>query len=171
MTKIAKVALYLSFFLVSACVGSQKNLDPEVSNFIRLLVQAEAPTLAEYSKFSGECGGESELSFELNECRSRGWDINSESCIEFTRQRCNSADNENSLVLSWIREQFSTVGKSYHLVGIESRTEGFSHNLVDVLIGDYRFRLFHNIDPNKPTGVVVGVLEINGKSMSDYLEN
>lgn len=172
MSKFTQVVLWLSLSLVSACVvESQEKLNPEVSGFIQLLVRTNEPTLAEYAKFSGECGGKTELVFALEECRSRGWEINSKTCIDFTRQRCHSSDKEPSLELSWLRERFSTVGKNYRLVGVRTETVGFRHDLVEVEIGKDKFLLFHNTDPKIPTGLVVGVSKVNGKKVQDYLRS
>jgi hypothetical protein len=174
---IPQVILCLSFFLLSACVGTQGRLDPvesqvklnpEVTSFIQLLVRLEEPTLAEYAKFSGECGGESELDFELEECRSKGWHTHSQSCINYTRQRCDMADQETSLELSWLRERFSTVGKSYRLISVHSETEFFKHDLVEVDIGKNKFLLFHNNALYQPGGMLVGVSKVNGKNLSDF---
>lgn len=170
MPKFAQTVFFLLLFVVSACFGFQEKLNPQVYEFVQLLVRVDEPTLAEYAKFSGECGGESELVFTLKECSSRGWDINSKSCVEFTRQRCHFAEQESAFELSWLRDRFSTVGKKFRLVGIESRTEGFNHDLVEVEIGENRFLLFHNTAPNSPTGLVVGVSKVNGKKIADYLK-
>lgn len=172
MSKIVQTVLWLSLSLVmSACVAvSHEKLNPEVSGFIQLLVRTDEPTLAECAKFSGECGGEIELDFALKECRFRGWETNSKTCIDFTRQRCHSADQELSFEFSWLRARFSTVGKNYRLIGIRSETVGFRHDLVEVEIGKDKFLLFHNTDPNVPTGLVVGVSKVNGKVV-DYLRS
>ncbi len=171
MSKFVQTVLWLSLFLVSACVESQEELNPEVSDFIQFLVRIDEPSLAEYAKFSGDCGGESELIFALEECRSRGWDINSKSCVEFTRKRCHMSEQETSLELSWLRERFSTVGKNYRLVNVQPESKGFRHELVEVEIGKNKFLLFHNTDPNIPTGLVVGVSKVNGKKITDYLKS
>lgn len=152
---------------MDACVLSQEKLHPEVADFIQLLVRTNEPTLAEYAKFSGECGGDPELAFVLNECRSKGWEINSESCVDLSQQRCRIAKQVPSLKLSWLREQFSTVGKSYQFVSIQSEYEGI--DLVEVQIGENKFLLFHNATPYPPGGLVVGVSIVNGKKLTEYL--
>lgn len=67
---IPQVFLWLSFVLLDDCVGTQEGLNsvefqeklhPEVVSFIQLLVETEKPTLAEFEKFTGECGGEYKL--------------------------------------------------------------------------------------------------------------
>ena len=145
MSKVAPVVLWLSLFLVGACAVSQEELHPEVSGFIRLLVSSNDPTLAEFEKFSGECGGEPELGFALNACRSKGWEIDSKSCVDFTRRRCRESEREPSLYLSWLRDRFSTVGKDYRLLGVQSEAEGVE--LIEVEIGANRFLLFHDTTP------------------------
>jgi len=166
---LAQTILYLSFFLVSACVESQEKLSQEVSGFIQLLVRTDEPTLAEYAQYSGECGGESELVFALNECRSKGWEVNSKSCIDFTRQRCRMAEQEPSLELSWLRERFSTAGKSYRL--IRTQSESGDIDLIEVEIGKNKFLLFHDARPYPPGGLVIGASKVNGKKVADYLKD
>ena len=156
--------------LLSSCVSSQ-GLNPEVSDFVQLLVRTDSPTLAEFATYSGECGGESELVFTARECRARGWAIGSKSCLDFSHQRCLMAKHQPSLELAWLRERFSTVGASYQLLDIQSENGPFKHQLVEVRIGENQFLLFHNIEPNFPTGLVVGVLQINGKKIGDYLRD
>jgi len=170
MSRHTKILLYLIIFLTIACIGAHKKINPELSNFIQLLVQTNEASLAEYSKFSGECGGELELDFMLQECQSRGWDIYSKSCIDYTKRRCLSADQEKSLVLSWLRKKFSTIGKTPKIINISSSTEGFKHDIVEIIIGQNTFLLFHNTDANKPTALIVGVYKINGKKVTEYLE-
>lgn len=151
---------------MSACAISQERLPPEVTGFIQLLVRTSEPTLAEHAKFSGECGGEFELEFELKECRSRGWDIYSESCIAFTRQRCHAAEQEPSLALNWLRERFSTVGKSYRLIDVQSQSANI--DLVGVEIGGNTFLLFYDAGSHPPGGLIVGVSRVNSKKVTDY---
>ncbi len=168
MRYIQKI-IWLLAFLASGCASAESAVQPEVRGFLQLLTRTDEPTLAEAAKFSGECGGESELIFELKDCHSRGWEEHSKLCVNYTRARCDGADQVASLELSWLRERFSTVGKSYHVVSVELKAEGFSHELVEVEIGKNKFLLFHNIDPHIPTGLVVGVSKVNGKSVADYL--
>ncbi len=169
MSKATRIVLWLFFFLVSACAVFQEKMQPEVTSFIQLLVRVNEPTLAEYGKFSGHCGGESELAFWLNECRSKGWDIYSKSCIDFTRQRCRKAELEHSLELSWLRERFSTVGESYQVISVQSESEGI--DLVEVEIGKNKFLLYHNATPYSPGGVVVDVSKVNGRKLAEYLKS
>ena len=136
-------------------------------DFIQLLVKTNEPTLAEYGKFSGECGGESELEFELEECRLRGWDIYSEPCIAFTRRRCEGAEHVSSLELNWLRERFSTVGKNYRLIGIQSQST--SIDLIELKIGNNTFLLYYDASSQSPGGLIVGVSGVNGKKLSDYV--
>ena len=141
-----------------------------MASFIHLLVKLEEPTLSEFEKFSGECGLEFELEFELEECRLKGWHTHSQACINYTRQRCSRADQELSLALGWLRESFSTVGKKYRLIKVRSVTEGFRHDLVEVEIGNNKFLLFHNIDPYPPGGILVEVFKVNGKEINDLIK-
>lgn len=153
---------------MASCVNPRFVVQPDVLNFIQLLINTDEPTLAEYSKYAGECGGESELVFELKECHAKGWEEHSESCINYTRERCSAAHRVPSLELSWIRQRFSTAGKSYRIINVESKTEGFSHEMVEVEIGENKFLLFHNTDSLIPTGVIVGVSKVNNKNIDDY---
>lgn len=176
MSNVIRTAFWLSLFFASTAVESQEKLHPKVTGFIQLLIRTDEPTLAEYAKFSGECGGESELIITLEECQLRGWEINSESCINYTQNRCRSADQEPSFELGWLRERFSTAGKNYRLISAQSETEGFSHDLIEIEIGKDRFLLFHNTDSNIPTGLIVGVSKVNGKKIAykeiiDYLKS
>ena len=171
MLKMAQTVLLFPLFLVTACGANDVALHPEVFDFIQLLVRTEAPTLAEYERFGGDCGGESELTFEIEECRSRGWGINSVSCIDFTRQQCQAADQVNSLKLSWLRERFFTVGKDFRVISVRMGSVGFEHELIEVEIGENGFLLVHNLDPRLPTGTLVGVSRVNGRTISEYLES
>ncbi|MDH5679444.1 MAG: hypothetical protein OEZ28_12575 [Nitrospinota bacterium] len=159
---------YITFMLIlvwdgSGCAVFQKKADPNISGFIELLTRTSEPTLAEYAKYSGECGGEGELVFELDLCRIRGYEIKSEGCIDFVRHRCHSADHEQSLELGWIRERFFTVGKQYRLVSIRQETEGVKHNLIEILIGTHLFLLFHALEPDPPGGRIIGVVKVDSK--------
>lgn len=172
MSRLVLIFSLLSLFLSSKCVASGVVVQPEIHEFVQLLTKADKPTLAEYARYSGESDpSELELFFELKVCRSRGWTDSSESCVNFIRNRWRTADQQNSFFLGWLREQFSTVGKSYRLVNVESRTEGFNHELVEVAIGESSFLLFHNTEPNKPTGLIIGVSKVNGKKIDDILPN
>ncbi len=155
-------------FLTLGCANPKSAIQPEVHDFLQLLTRSDEPSLAEYSKYSGECGGESELVFALKECHSRGWEEHSKSCVNFTRERCSVAAQVPSLELGWLRKRFSTVGKSYLIVSVESKTEGFRHELVEVEIGGNKFLLFHNTDPRIPTGLIVGVSKVNSKNIDEY---
>ncbi len=95
----------------------------------------------------------------------KGWHTHSQTCINYTRQRCEKADQEVSLELSWLRERFSTVGKSYRIISVHSETEGFKHDLVEVEIGENKFLLFHNRHPGTLTNVLVDVYKVNGIEM------
>ena len=75
------------------------------------------------------------------------------------------ADQEASLELSWLRERYSTVGKSYRLISVHSVADGFKHDLVEVGIGKNKFLLLHNTDPYPPGGVLVDVYKVNGIAM------
>ncbi len=163
------LVVVLCFYILSACAVSQEKVHPDVNSFIQLLLRTNEPTLAEYAEFSGECGGESELTFMLNECRSSGWEIHSKSCVDFTRQRCKEAEQLSSLELGWLREQFSTTAESYQLIRVQSESENI--NLVEVKIGKNTFLLFHNVAPYPPGGLVVGVSKVNGKKLTDYLRS
>ncbi|MBI2413959.1 MAG: hypothetical protein HYV24_12215 [Deltaproteobacteria bacterium] len=167
MSRLVLIFSLVLFFLTNRCVASE--IQPEINDFIQLLIKADNPTLAEYIRFSGESdSSELELFFELKECRSRGWADSSDLCINFVRNRWRTADQHNSLFLGWLREQFSTVGKNYRIVSVKSKTEGFSHELVEVVIGENKFLLFHNTEHSKPTGIVIGVSEVNGKNINYY---
>ena len=155
---------------MASCAGSQE-LSAEVSNFMQLLIQTDKPTLAEYARFSGECGGESELAFTLKECQARGWSVASNECVDFSQQRCHMADQQPSMVLTWLRDRFSTVGANYQILGIQSMNGRFKHESIEVKIGKSQFLLFHNTEPNSPTGLVVGVSQVNGKKIEDYLKS
>jgi hypothetical protein len=174
MSKIIKtVFLLLLIALVTACnyVKLKSDSWPEVHSFIQLLIKADKPTLADYAQYSGEGDpSELELSFELKECRSKGWKDRSKECIDYINSRWDSADQHNALYLSWLRESFSTVGKNYRIIEVESKTERFNHELIEVEIGENKFLLFHNTDQSLPTGLFIGVSEVNGKKISDYLE-
>jgi hypothetical protein len=174
MSKIIQIFFLLLFILfVIACsyVIPKSDFQPEVQAFIQLLIKADKPTLAEYAQYSGEGDpSELELNFELKECHSKGWEDRSKECIDYIHGRWNSADRHNALYLNWLRERFSTVGKSYRIIEVESKTEGFNHELIKLEIGKNKFLLFHNTDQNLPTGLVVGVSEVDGKKITNYLE-
>ena len=165
---VTRAVILLPLLCMSARAVAQERLPPKVSDFIQLLVRANQPTLAEFAKYGGECGGESELKFALNICRTNGWGINTKPCVDFTRQRCREAEREPSLELSWLRDQFSTIGKSYKLISLQSESEDI--DLIEIEIGKNRFLLFHSTNPYPPGGLVVGISKVNGKSISDYLE-
>jgi len=78
-----------------------------------------------------------------------------------------------SLELSWMRERFSTAGKSYHLIGIRSEyigdyQNGYTYDLVDVQIGENKFLIFHNPNVDILLPVDVSVTKVNEKEVYDY---
>ncbi len=146
-----------------------QNIDQKVINFISLLVKTSEPTLAEYEKYAGECGGESELAFMLNECLSKGRNVKMKQCVDFTRKRCKEAKNVPSLKLKWIRKFFSTAGKEYKIIDIQSESE--TVYLIEVEIGKNKFQLYYNTSTYPPGGVIVDVYKINGKKLTYYLKN
>ena len=153
-----------------ACATPLGGANQEVLSFLQLLIKEDAPTLAEYARFSGEGDpSELELVFELKKCSANGWESGSKPCIEYIRKRWNSADKEKALFLSWVRKNFSTVGQSHHIINVSSKNEGFIHNLIEVEIGKNNFVLFKNTDQNRPTGLLVGISEINGKKITKEL--
>lgn len=170
MSRIIRIVFLLSMIALVAvcgCVKPAPDVQPEVKAFIQLLIKADKPTLSEYEQYDT---GEIELEHELKECHAKGWSDRSKECIGYENSRWKSADREPALHLNWLRERFSTVGKSYKIISVESKTEGFNHELIEVEIGANKFLLFHNTDPNLPTGLVVGVSEVNGKKITDYLK-
>ncbi|UCZ57636.1 hypothetical protein LGV61_04980 [Desulfurispirillum indicum] len=168
MSNLVKSAL-LCFFLfgVSNCTTGHEDLPQIIYDFLDLMVRFDEPTLAEYAKFSGECGGEPELVFTLTVCRANGWRVDSEPCIDFSRKRCQAAAYEPSLQLNWFRGKFSTVGKSYQVINVQSESEDIS--LIEVQIGKSEFLLFYNAILHPPGGLIVGVSKIDGKKVTDYL--
>lgn len=167
MSKLPRPLLFLLILLATPCAESQHRLSPDVLGFISLLAQERQPTLAEFSRFSGECGGEAELAFVLNECQSRGWPASSDSCIAFSRQRCELATQKPSLLLSWLRTTYHTVGKRYRVISIKSESESIEE--LEVQIGENRFVLFHDSSSAPVGGLVVGVSSINGRKVGDRM--
>jgi hypothetical protein len=174
MLRIIRIVFLLSmiaFVAVCGCVKKTPDVQPEVKDFIQLLIKADKPTLAEYERFSGDGDpSELELEFELKECHAKGWADRSKECINYENSRWKSADRQPALFLGWLRERFSTVGKSYKIISVESKTEGFNHELIEVEIGNNRFLLFHNTAPDLPTGELLSVTKVNGKEITDYLK-
>lgn len=142
------------------------DVNSRVSEFIGLLVQSRSPTLADYSRYSGECGGEGELAFALKECRSRGWGTKSTHCINFVHQHCEGKTEEPSFVLDWLRTRFATAGKQYHIVRVEPESGGTYQ--IQVRIGGNDFLLFYDSNPYPPGGLVVDVNRVNGRKIDEY---
>jgi len=142
----------------------------DIDGFIKLLIREKAPTLEEYAKYAGECGGERELSFELNECKMNNWDYHSKECINYTKTRCLNANNEVALSLKWIRNKFLTVGKKYQVHKIYLSNDGFTHKIIEVKIGKDCFKLFYNynLSLNHYAGFLIDIIEVNGLKISPY---
>jgi hypothetical protein len=136
---------------------------------MQLLVQKKEPSIADSAVFYGECGGEMELLFELQECCKKGWKAKSKRCIRFTKDRCNNATRHPSLELSWLRETFKTEGKVYKILSSSNGADGFPHELVEVKIGSHHLLLFHNTAPGTPTGLLLGVTKIDGIPISEMI--
>lgn len=168
MSRASRAVLLVALLAASDYAVAEESAPSKVDAFVQLLIKDSDPTLAEHSEFSGECGGESELEFELQECRSRGWDIYSASCVTFTRQRCLAAAEESSLELYWLRRKFSTVGKTYRVIDIKHLSESESIYVVEVEIGDNTFLLYYDARPNPPGGLAVGVISVNNKKLGDF---
>jgi len=160
--------IFLLIILSIDTYAKEINISKEIDSFIQLLIREKSPTIAEYAKYTGECGSESELGFVLNKCQLKGWDINSKLCIDFSKIRCQNLDKEVSLFLMWIRNKFLTAGKQYKICKIQSSDDGFLHEIIEVKIGNNYFKLFHNLNPDIPTGLLIDVIEINGLRISNY---
>ena len=169
MLKSVQTIFWLSFFLLSSYGGAEESLHPRVLDYIQLLVRTEEPTLAEYVEITGEseCGGETELEFELDKCYSKNWSLYSKACGYFTRQRCESAEQAPALKLGWFRRRFSTVGERYRLINIQSKS---GHDLIEVEIGKNRFLLVQQTDLSisMPPGFLIYVSKVNGKEIVDF---
>ena len=98
---------YLMIFVSLSWCAEQPHSD--VTGFINLLVRQDEPTLLEYSKFVGDCGGESELLFTLHKCKLLGFDEMSQQCIILSNQECKMVDILPSHELSWTRKKFATI--------------------------------------------------------------
>ena len=155
---------------LGSCIAPSVRPPPEVTQFIQLLVQRNEPSLADYERFAGDGDpSEIELGFEERECNSRGWSLSDERCLRYTRDRWLDPGAQQAMFLSWFRRQFDTVGKPFRVIGIQRYSEGFSHNLIEVDIGRTVLILFENTEPGVPTGMLVGVSKINGKSLESFL--
>jgi hypothetical protein len=161
------VGALLLILSASASASTGPNVDPRVLGYIGLLVQSRNPTLADYSRFSGECGGEGELAFSLRECRSHDWTTESAHCLEFVHQHCRSESEKPSFVLDWLRTRFATAGKKFRIVHIDPKLGGTYQVLAR--IGKDDFTLFYDSNPYPPGGLVVDVARVNGRNINEYL--
>ncbi len=171
MRKSILVIVLLIIGLQLSCSQLKGNdIDKTVIDFVHLLVSDEVVLLSDYEKFYGQ-SSEQELVFELRKCKERGWDSNSNNCISFTRERWGSPKKEKSLFITWVKEEFLTTGATYEVIRSKSSTEGFEHALIEVLIGNHKFVLFQNLSPDKPTGTLVSVYSVDGRSVQSYLSD
>jgi hypothetical protein len=171
---MAKVILIM-FFLVLQVNCYSDELSEDVDGYIELLTRTSEPTLAEYSKYAGECGGESELSFMQSECLNRYGEIFSCECVQFTRDMCENEQNTTSLELSWIRKNFATAGKKYDIIGTEhyntTHDEGgknitYSHKIISVKIGNNIFGFHRAENYDTPQGLSLYISTINGSALN-----
>jgi hypothetical protein len=161
------ITTFLLAVSANACVAAEPAVDPRVLGFIDLLVQDRDPTLKDYSRFSGECGGEGELGFALRQCHSRGWATQTTSCVDFVHQHCQSASEEPAFVLNWIRARFATAGKQYRIVRIDPVVGGTYQ--IEVRIAKNNLLLFFDRGSHPPGGLVVDVTRINGRTIQQLL--
>ncbi|MDR1007522.1 MAG: hypothetical protein LBL65_03005 [Campylobacteraceae bacterium] len=169
MTKVISIA----FFLVLQVICYSNELPKDVYGYIELLTRVSEPTLAEYSNYAGECGGESELLFMQSECEDNYNNIFSCECVKFTRDRCKNEKNTTSLELNWIRKNFSTAGKKYNIEHIkrynkayndEGNSMVYNYEIISVKIGDNLFDLYHTLDNTVP-GLSLYISNINGSAL------
>ncbi|ORU95143.1 MAG: hypothetical protein A6F71_10905 [Cycloclasticus sp. symbiont of Poecilosclerida sp. M] len=171
MKKTVLIIVLVMTGLQSSCSQLKANdINETIFDFVDLLVSDRVVSLSDYEKFYGQ-SSEQELAFELRICEEKDWDIYSKSCISFTRERWDSPKKEKSLFITWVKEKFLTAGKSYEVISVNPSLEweGFEHSLIEVLIGEHTFVLFHNTAPDRPTGLLIGISSIDGRSIYSYL--
>jgi hypothetical protein len=165
MTKV----ILIVFFLVLQVNCYSNELQKDVYGYIELLTRVSEPTLAEYSNYAGECGGESELLFMQSECKDKYNNIFSCECVKFTKDRCKNEKNTTSLELSWIRRNFSTAGKKYNIEHVKHYSKAYNdeensivynYEIISVKIGDNLFDLHHALDDTMP-GLSLYISKIN----------
>jgi hypothetical protein len=143
-----------------------------VYGYIELLTNSNKPTLAEYSKYAGECGGESELLFMQAECLNRYKAIFSCDCVRFVKDRCDNQENVESLRLNWIRTKFLTAGTIYEIKKVEDYNQSqpeeeitYNYKIIHVKIGDNIFKLYHSMESNLPLDLTTYISHINEKPL------
>ena len=106
-------------------VGSIDDISKEAIDYIELLVQPRAPSIAQFAKQSGAvCGGETELDYMHQKCKAKKWKIQSKECSQFIAKRCEMAHQTPSLYFSDVRfRTFFDVGKPYKIVSVKTVTE------------------------------------------------
>jgi hypothetical protein len=165
MTKfILAILITMTGFQSSISLAHSREIGNAIVEFVNLLVSNNPVFLSDYEKFYGR-SAERELEFELRECETRGWDSYSENCVSFTRERSTFSHTANSYFLDFVRNGFSTSGKDYRIVSSTPSTEGFSHSKIEVWIWGNKFELVHNTAPYRPTGILVGISSVNGRSV------
>ncbi len=170
MKTIRNMLLILVLTLSCCNTRTSTREDRDVLDFLELLVGDETPTLAQYQRFAGPGDpGERELAFELQECRRKGWSVDSAACKGFVQKRWSEPEKHKSLYFSWLRNHFSTSNARYRILRRRSSAEGFQHELVDVTIGHTPFILFHNTAPGHPTGVIVSVISAGGTKIDQLI--
>ncbi|RME58824.1 hypothetical protein D6779_05680 [Candidatus Parcubacteria bacterium] len=162
--KISGARALTILVLVTGC--QHFGLNHQVLGFVNLLIKEEEPSLAEYARYAGECGGETELTFLWRKCKKLGWQENSKECIDLGRKRCLSGVKHASFTLSWVRKQFSTERESYRIISVREERDS---ETVTLRIGKNVFTLYHNKSLNPPGGLKVDIVEINGKKIGEYL--
>lgn len=171
MKKYPRIFIVIVVTLFPTCFTLQVFAGDNIQAFIELLVKSNDPLLSEYKQFSGNNDpSELELLFELEKCKSKGWKQSSKECINYIHDRWHSPDENKALFLSWVRKEFLTAESKYRIISTKKRTEGFKHNLILVEIGNNRFLLFQNTEPGNPTGLIIGISEINGRKIKEYLK-
>ncbi len=153
-----------------SCSSLRTNADDQVTlEFLDLLVSTESASLSDIEKFYGN-SSEGELKFEFEECRSRGWESHSQSCIEFSRERWSAPDKAKSFYIAWLKNRFLIVGEKYKIINAKRFLGEFDHELIEVLIGEHKFVLFKNLEPGIPTGLLIGISAVDGRHIQSYLD-
>lgn len=169
MEKSIFAVLIVSIWLqASGSIAQSNSTDKIVEDFVSMLVSKDPVFLSDYEKFYGE-SSEQELEFELRECEARGWSSHSKACVSFTRDRRTASQTVNSYLLDFVRDHFSTPGKSFKIGNPIPSSEGYAFLLVDVWIGNHKFVLFQPTTAYAPGGSVVVISTIDGKSVKSHV--
>lgn len=153
---------------------TNEEIKKNIRQYINAVFGEKNPTLQDLINFEGnEAIIENEEPFEEEECKRRGWTVESSECVRFKKDRFKNANNAPSYYYNFLRrfmklEEMTLVIHEIHHSG--QKEEEIKTVLVNAAIGKTNLQFYHAGDTcSVPLGLV-SLSKINDKLISDILK-